>query len=821
MKTLILSFLMVIVSTISFSQNCFWAKGATIYSTDKNLLGVATDANGNVYLTGSFSTTTITFGSYTLTNHSNGTDDLYIVKYDLHGNVLWAKSAGGNIHDVGCSIAVDVNGDIYVGGFFRGDTIKFDTISLHNPNIGYSQVFLLKLNNNGNAIWAKTTGGSRSSDDYPYRVIVDGNNDIIMSGDFYSTSIAFESTVLYHNGTSGRDVFVAKYNSNGSIIWAKSYGGINDDNANDVTADNSNNIYFAGNFEYPGIIFGTDTMIGGTIIKLDQNGNFIWAKKEGIGISSAQGLTSDGTNIFAIGTFQEHSITFGNFILNNVNSYGNSNDIFIVKYSPAGDVVWANNIGGNLDESAAAISANSMGNVYITGYFQSDTLHFGNSVENIINTGQTSNYPETFIIGYDIDGNIIGKNSFTGSRNQGKRIILNETGQIIIAGYYESGMQFFVGNITLPSTSVRNLYVARGYLFSSAISTINNVSCNGFNNGSASLSLTGGMPPFTFSWSNGNNTSIADNLIAGNYSVTATDVNNCHLISSVTIIEPPADSARICMVTVDSISQHNIIFWDKTLFTTVDSFIVYREINTGNYQPVARLPFSAPSFFIDTVRHLYFPNTGDPNSGTFRYKLQVHDTCGGYSNYSPYHNTIYFLNNNGTFYWTTPYAIENGANPVSSYILMRDDNSTGNWHDVTSVAGTQQVMSDPLYVIYQNTASWRVKTQWGINCTQSKDIMNIGYSMSNIFTNNLVSVNKNLFNAAININPNPVKNELTIETNYSSEQKFEIINIVGQTVYSSVVGRKAIVDMSHFKSGIYFIKLYSDKSTVVQKIIKE
>jgi hypothetical protein len=353
--------------------------------------------------------------------------------------------------------------------------------------------------------------------------------------------------------------------------------------------------------------------------------------------------------------------------------------------------------------------------------------------------------------------------------------------------------------------------------------TVNNASCNA--DGSASVNVSGGTPPYTYSWPNGSTTYNTTGLSSGNYILSVTDTNGCAATKNFVIINSPLSyqSVPICMVTVDSLSQHNIIVWDKSTVLNVDSFIVYREISTNNYEPIARLPYSAPSQFTDTVKTLYFPNTGNPNAGTYRYKIQCHDTCGGYSEKSPYHNTIYFLNSSGNFYWTTPYTIENGANPVASYVLMRDDNSTGNWHDVASVAGTQQMVSDPLYVIYQATGSWRVRTQWSISCSPSyKDVNTaFGSSLSNIYSNYItVGVNENSLNNRVNIYPNPANTKIEILTSKKSE--IEILNIEGQILKSMNANEtNTTIDISAFARGMFFVYVRTENGIAIKKFIKE
>src|SRR5438034_11536727 len=118
--------IIVVSVAIGFSLNVFsqapnwaWAKSGGSISNDYSN-ATCTDANGNVYVTGTFQGSTITFGSYTLHNVATGSLDIFIVKYDANGNVLWAKSGGGTGYDYAYGICADVNGNVYITGYFRG-----------------------------------------------------------------------------------------------------------------------------------------------------------------------------------------------------------------------------------------------------------------------------------------------------------------------------------------------------------------------------------------------------------------------------------------------------------------------------------------------------------------------------------------------------------------------------------------------------------------------------------------------------------------------------------------------------------------------------
>ncbi|MDO9185250.1 MAG: FG-GAP-like repeat-containing protein [Bacteroidia bacterium] len=290
--------------------------------------------------------------------------------------------------------------------------------------------------------------------------------------------------------------------------------------------------------------------------------------------------------------------------------------------------------------------------------------------------------------------------------------------------------------------------------------------------------------------------------------------------------EPPA----ICMVTVDSASINNIIYWDKTLYSNVDSFIVYRETISNSYKKIGAVQRDSLSMLIDTVRHLYFPFTGDPNTGTYRYKLQIRDTCGNYSLLSSYHNTIYVTQTGGTFNWNN-YQIESEANPIpelTSYNLYRDNNGNGNWSLVSAVSGSQLTINDPDYTSYPN-ARWRIETVWSISCTPTRALNNSRSNIKgNMITNGIPSSNE--LSILVSIYPNPFLANTTIgyRLNKKSDVSLEIYNALGQKVETLVKADQTVGEYKYnfsakekgYGTGVYFLKISLDGKVSVKRIVE-
>lgn len=232
-----------------------WAQKAGGTSVD-NPRGITTDTAGNVYVTGIFQSATIVFGTYTLVNVNPGTTyDVFTAKYSPTGTVLWAKSAGGNSNDTGNAIITDSSGSVYITGYFSSPSIIFDTDTLINTSTG--DMFFVKYDTGGNLLWAKCAGGGSTNVGTSVRTDKIGNEYV--TGSFFSSSIVFDTTVLVNAG--GFDIFVVKYDTNGNVIWAKSYGGTGGDFAHSITTDSLNNIYVTGDYSSPIIVFNPDTLI--------------------------------------------------------------------------------------------------------------------------------------------------------------------------------------------------------------------------------------------------------------------------------------------------------------------------------------------------------------------------------------------------------------------------------------------------------------------------------------------------------------------------------------------------------------------------------
>jgi hypothetical protein len=272
-----------LVQNISLAQapDFKWARPAGSISDDRGN-AISVTPNGDSYVFGTFESPTIEFGGIILTNSGGpGNPNAFLVKYNLNGNAIWARSFSGDC--LGEVITTDINGNCYVSGSFLSNNMTIGNIILYNSWWGSREIFIAKYDENGNLVWAKSAGGS--STEVVRSVTVDAAGNSYITGYFQSgSSMTFGTITITNNSTN---IFIAKYDSNGNTIWAKSLGGNDLDYGVGISVDTIGNLYISGHFNSPTITFGTTTLtnVGSTtdffIAKCDNNGNFLWAKDAG------------------------------------------------------------------------------------------------------------------------------------------------------------------------------------------------------------------------------------------------------------------------------------------------------------------------------------------------------------------------------------------------------------------------------------------------------------------------------------------------------------------------------------------------------------
>jgi hypothetical protein len=234
-----------------------WAKDFEATAT-----GVATDKAGNVYVTGFFNKT-VNFGGISLSlgpNQSYQGTDIFIVKYDPEGNIVWAERAGGTKDDVGIQrVAVDTHGNIYAVGIFEGVAF-FDKIELFANG---KQIYVAKYDSSANIVWAWCFRANEFQG-----MVLGVNGNLYLSGSFSSLDLGGGKSFESKGST---DVYLAKYLPDGELEWIKNVGGKLQDHGGGVAVDNAGSLYIGGSFT------ATADFYGDTLISVDSTEDmFIW-----------------------------------------------------------------------------------------------------------------------------------------------------------------------------------------------------------------------------------------------------------------------------------------------------------------------------------------------------------------------------------------------------------------------------------------------------------------------------------------------------------------------------------------------------------------
>ena len=233
MKSLILCLVLLCGAAVLPAQTPQWQWVTAAVGTDEEALNygysIAIDNQGNQYICGTFDGL-VTFGSHILT--SLGGDiygDIFVAKLDPAGNWLWAVRAGGFFDDMASGIALDGSGNIYVTGQFGGiANFGTHTLTANVYDDDYCDIFVAKLDADGNWLWAIKAGGSH--DDYGNSIAIDAAGNGYVIGDYEGTA-TFGNHALTATGGEWyeKDIFVAKFNPSGEWLWAVSGGGTWDD----------------------------------------------------------------------------------------------------------------------------------------------------------------------------------------------------------------------------------------------------------------------------------------------------------------------------------------------------------------------------------------------------------------------------------------------------------------------------------------------------------------------------------------------------------------------------------------------------------------
>ncbi len=387
----------------------------------------------------------------------------------------WMKHLGGIGSTRGRDMVLDAAGNVYTTGAYN-NTVDFDP----GPGIfnltstGGSQIFVSKLDTDGNFVWAKSMGGSGA--DTGQGIAVDASGNVYITGGFTGTADfdpgpgAFNLTAAT---TTEYDIYIVKLNVNGDFVWAKGIiGGTWWDNGQDIAIDAAGNVHVVGRFYTqggardfdpgPGTFFLTAGQEDVFILKLDTNGNFVWARDFGAGSLENRGysIILDATgNVYTTGYF-EGTIDFDPGAgTANLTASGDW-DIFYSKLDANGNFVWARSMVNSITnyysigDHGSKIALDAAGNLYATGRYNG-TVDFDLGPGTFNLTASGGGY-DIYLTKFDASGNFVWAKTMGGTGyDEGFSIAVDATGnKIYLAGLFVQTVDFDPGAGTFNLTSI-------------------------------------------------------------------------------------------------------------------------------------------------------------------------------------------------------------------------------------------------------------------------------------------------------------------------------------------------------------------------------
>jgi hypothetical protein len=375
--------------------------------------GLALDGIGNVYVAG-YSTST--WGS-PVAAYGGGGVDAFAAKLDSNGNLVWNTFLGGTGNDEAFKVALDGTGNAYLTGY--SDAGWGSPVRAYS---GYYDVFVAKLDINGNLIWNTFLGSGGFGFDIGRSVAVDGIGSVSVVG--YS-SATWGSPVRAFGGVM--DSFAAKLDASGNLLWNTFLGGSAIDYGKAVAVDLIGNVYVTGSSDAawgsPVVAYGSGT--AAFAAKLDASGTLTWNTFLGSGGSNTgEGVAVDGIgNVYVAGN---SSAPWGS----PVGSFNGGEDAFAAKLDSSGTLVWNTFFGSNSTDTGEGVTLDGSGNVYVAGF--SDAT-WGSPAR------AYSGSFDAFAVKLDSGGTLIWNTFFgSASSDHGFGVAVDSSENVHVAGYSEA-----------------------------------------------------------------------------------------------------------------------------------------------------------------------------------------------------------------------------------------------------------------------------------------------------------------------------------------------------------------------------------------------
>jgi len=391
----------------------------------------------------------------------------------------WATRAGGTSTDLGGSVAIDSTGNSFMTGAFMG-TATFGAGEANQTmltSVGNQDIYVAKYDNVGQLLWAKQAGAAGF--DEGRAITVDGSGNAYVTGSYRGGAATFgvgepnETTLA--NAGSTNEIFVARYDSTGQLVWATRAGGTSHDGGRGIVVNNLGNIIVTGSFE-GSATFGpseaNETILASAgasdifVARYNNAGQLTWATRAGGAdfdeTNHSAAFDSSG-NSYIAGIFRG-SATFGPGEVNEtlLTSAGGG-DIVVAKYDSAGQLIWATRAGGTGFDNGEGVVIDSLGNSYVTASFSSTATFGPGEVNETLLTSAGGG--DIVVAKYDSAGQLIWATHAGGTGNDaGLGIGIDASGNSYVTGVFSSTATFGLGEAnetTLTSAGNGDSFVAK------------------------------------------------------------------------------------------------------------------------------------------------------------------------------------------------------------------------------------------------------------------------------------------------------------------------------------------------------------------------
>ncbi|MBI4558369.1 MAG: hypothetical protein HY706_12380 [Candidatus Hydrogenedentes bacterium] len=389
----------------------------------------------------------------------------------MDGALTWSVGAGGGSYDYGNAIAALPNRGVAVAGKFYGGAIFGEGEPGATPlfEIGFGDVYVACYEPNGALVWAKRAGAS--GEDHAKSITALPDGAVAITGYFYGTATfglgeAGEETLSAAGGTSDADLFVAKYNSDGTLAWARRAGGSYFlDSGSDITGFPDGSVALTGTF-YGNATFGSGEAVEVTlaaagdyndsdvfVAKYGPDGTLMWAKRAGSSNfessldygSSIAAL--DGGSMIVTGGFQG-TATFGpgEAGSSTLTATGDSHDsdVFVAKYNSDGTLAWVTRAGGPSVDHGSSVAALPDGGAAVTGWFYDKaTFGPGEADEVVLTAAGGAEDWDVFVAKYHPNGTLAwAGRAGSSSSDYGCGIAALPEGSVVVTGYFSGEASF-------------------------------------------------------------------------------------------------------------------------------------------------------------------------------------------------------------------------------------------------------------------------------------------------------------------------------------------------------------------------------------------